>query len=163
MVHSKFNDKWIVYIFVTLLCLVLTSFYMISNMYARYSSSASGSDGARVAKFSVTQSGIDTQKINIDGVYPGFEHEYMVSVINDSEVAISYVMDVVNKTKNLPLEFKMMDGDKEITSKSVDISATDHGEHTYKLVVSWPKNEADEKYAGQADWVEITLKAVQKD
>ena len=166
MICSREKEKWIMYTLAILLCLVLTTFWLMCNMYAKYSAKASGSDSARVAKFNVTEEGTATQQIKAD-VYPGFSQTYNVSVTNASEVAISYSMDIQNKYANLPLEFKMLDSnDNEITSKSIDISATDHGEHIYKLEISWPTDSDDNKsaeYAGKTDLLEITLSATQKD
>lgn len=167
MIRSREKEKWIMYTLAILLCLVLTTFWLMCNMYAKYSAQASGSDSARVAKFNVTEAGTATKQIKAD-VYPGFSQTYNVDVTNASEVAISYSMDIQNKYENLPLEFKMLDNSgKEITSKSIDISATDHDTHRYQLQISWPKetNESatDPDYAGKMDVIEITLNAVQKD
>lgn len=167
MIRSREKEKWIMYTLAVLLCLVLTTFWLMCNMYAKYSAQASGSDSARIAKFNVTETGTATQQIKAN-VYPGFSKTYNVDVTNASEVAITYSMDIQNKYENLPLEFKMLDSnDNEITSKSIDISATDHEPHTYKLQISWPKDAnasaTDPDYAGKVDVIEITLNAVQKD
>ena len=187
MVRSGKKEKWILYTLVVLLCLVLASFWLMCNIYARYSTQTSGSDGARVAKFDVTENAQNFSQQIEATFYPGFEQTYTVSVTNHSEVAIEYVMNVKNKYGNLPLKFQMFqvldENDKEITSdstdvatqdydlsKSAEISATDHDEHVYKLKISWPKNaeagEAepqDPDFAGKVDVIDITLKAVQKD
>lgn len=167
MIRSREKEKWIMYTLAVLLCLVLTTFWLMCNMYAKYSAQASGNDSARVAKFNVTEEGTATQQIKAD-VYPGFSQTYNVSVTNASEVAISYSMDIQSKYENLPLEFKMLDSDdNEIASKSIDISATDHNEHIYKVQISWPtdtnNSATDPDYAGKMDVIEITLNAVQKD
>lgn len=170
MVHSRQKDKWIVYTLAMLLCLVLVSFWLMCNMYAKYTSQASGSDSARVAKFNVTATGTATEQIKVE-VYPGFKNTYQVDVTNGSEVAIEYIMDIKNKYENLPLKFQMLDKDgKEIISKKAEISAQDHTAHTYTLKISWPTNTEDQTtdpqdpaYAGKADVIEITLNAVQKD
>lgn len=184
MVRSGKKEKWILYTLVVLLCLVLASFWLMCNIYARYSTQTSGSDGARVAKFDVTETTQDLNQQIKAAVYPGFDQVYTVSVTNRSEVAIEYVMNVKNKYGNLPLKFQMLDKDgAEITSdstdaatqdydlsKSAEISATDSDEHVYQLKISWPKNaeagEADPQdpdFAGKVDVIDITLKAVQKD
>lgn len=172
------RERGIIYILAILLCLVMASFWLMCNIYAKYSSEASGSDAARVAKFDVTESGRATQQIQAE-VYPGFSRTYQVAVTNNSEVAITYVMNVENPYKNLPLQFRMLDADDNVIttesaetsqeyalSESAEIAASDHTEHTYKLEISWPVTEADKKdpdYAGKVDVIEITLKAVQKD
>ena len=170
MVHSRQKDKWIVYTLAILLCLVLVSFWLMCNMYAKYTSQASGSDSARVAKFNITETGAATQQIQVE-FYPGFEQKYLVSVTNNSEVAMDYTMDIKNKYENLPLKFQMLDKDEnEIKSKKAEISAQDPTGHTYTLKISWPKDAQtkgidpqDPAYAGKADVIEITLNAVQKD
>lgn len=184
MVRSGKKEKWIIYTLVILLCLVLVSFWLMCNIYARYSTQTSGSDGARVAKFDVTENETAfRQKIQAD-VYPGFKKTYTVSVTNSSEVAIAYVMNVKNEYHNLPLQFQMLDEMGNVItsdsteaaaseydlSKSADIPANDSTEHTYQLKISWPTEaeggEADSQdpdYAGKVDVIEITLKAVQKD
>lgn len=163
MVHSRQKDKWIVYTLVILLCLVLVSFWLMCNMYAKYTSQASGSDSARVAKFNVTEAGEATQQIQVEA-WPGFKQEYKVSVTNNSEVAIDYTMDIKNKYENLPLKFQMLDENgTEIIPKKAEISAQDQTQHIYTLRISWPESEQDPDYAGKADVIEITLNAVQKD
>lgn len=165
MIRSEQKEKWLVYILAVLLCLVLTSFWLMCNVYARYTAEASGGDSARVAKFDVTEeSEILTEQIKTD-VYPGFRQTYEVSVTNKSEVAIEYTIKVENKYGNLPLEFRTLDSaNQEI--QSAEISAEDQDAHTYKLEISWPTETADAKdpaYAGKADVLEITLSAIQKD
>ena len=183
MVRFRQKEKWILYTLAVLLCMVLASFWLMCNIYARYSTQASGSDSARVARFDVQETGtLSTQVIKAE-FYPGFSQTYNVSVKNNSEVAIEYVMNVKNKYKNLPLKFQMLDKDgNEISSnstetsseydlsESAEISAKDSEEHIYKLKISWPAEATSEgedlwnpDYAGKVDVIEITLKAVQKD
>lgn len=78
-----------------LLCLVMVSIHLMSGMYARYTTKASGSDSARVAKFDVKITGDATDlevscTANDDG-------SYKITVENHSEVAVSYTISV-NKT-----------------------------------------------------------------
>lgn len=177
MIRSGKKEKWIIYMLAVLLCLVLASFWLMCNIYARYTSGASGSDEARVAKFSITETGEATQQIKVD-VYPGFgtksdnEGKYKVSVTNNSEVTIDYVMEIKNTYGNLPLQFQMLDASgNEISNKRAEISAGDQTEHVYTLNISWPTGNTEENntsaqspdYAGKTDVIEITLKAVQKD
>lgn len=183
MDHSRQKERWILYILVVLLCMVLASFWLMCNIYARYSTQASGSDSARVAKFDVQETGTLREEIINASVYPGFSETYTVGVTNNSEVTIEYVMNVKNKYNNLPLQFRMLDSARnEIStnssdasaeyalSKSAEIEAGDSSEHTYQLEISWPVGQTNEgenlqnpDYAGKVDVIEITLKAVQKD
>lgn len=166
MQEARQKENKIIYAAIVLLSLVLVSFWLLSNMYARYTTQTEGSDSARVAKFNVTETGTATQRVKIDDAYPGFEKTYDVSVTNNSEVALDYVMEIKNKYENLPLQFQMLNNENdEITSKSETIAATDHEAHSYKLKINWQKNAESQNpdYAGKTDVIEITLKAVQKD
>lgn len=179
MVHSKFNDKWIVYIFVTLLCLVLTSFYMISNMYARYSSSATGSDGARVALFGHNQS-ISLNE-ELDDLVPGEEFTYTLNVANYkgtkvSEVSLRYYFEIVT-TGNLPLQYTITGEDNnkigsfdesvENTSQfgngTMYFDSSSKQEKKYTIKVIWPNNRNDEKYADIPDDIVVNIHVVQVD
>lgn len=163
MRRSEEREKYIIYTAAILLCLVMATFWLMSNIYARYVTSSSGEDGARVAQFNITESGTATSTINVT-LQPGETEEYPVDVTNNSEVTIAYEIDVQNKYKNLPLETKMLDTNgNEITNNSSEISANDTKSHQYKLQISWPKDKQDEEYAGKTDQLEITLRAVQKD
>lgn len=180
-------EKWIVYIVAILLCLVLASFWMMCNLYARYTTEASGEDGARVAKFEVTEVADEqkdiTKQINISLV-PGESDEYIITVTNKSEVAIRYSIEATDTTQNLPITFQMMKVEKAnggeensnsadtngIISESViasdDIPAGDVAERTYKLKISWPIEQSEQKdynYAGKVDTFEVKLRAEQID
>lgn len=158
--------------FAVLLCLTLLSMWLLSNMYARYTTQASGEDSARVAIFDVTETGTLTQDINDISIAPGGAAEYEVTVTNKSEVAIKYSITAVNKYNNLPLRFQMY---KKTTSDSESkqkisgdsIPANDNTAHTYILEISWPTGteavEKSEDYSGKTDAFVITLKAEQID
>lgn len=184
------REKLIICAFAVLLCLTLASFWMTSNIYARYATEVTGSDSARVAKFNVTQTDVEsynslTKEVSLD-IAPGESQEYRVQVKNDSEVAIEYVISAQNKFGNLPLEFSVADvtgksdasGQAAVTASSGisvqtvgTIGANDNSAHTYSLTVSWPKDKTsdanelpdDESYVGKVDVLEITLEARQKD
>ena len=169
---SEQKEKYIIYTAAILLCLVMASFWLMSNIYARYTAQGSGGDSARVAKFEITEKGTVTQDFNLT-IAPGETQDYQVTVTNKSEVAVTYMMDIKNKYENLPLKVKMLDENgTEIENKSKDISANDTTTYTYKLQISWPKTTEDTNdttdyqnadYAGKTDLLEITLRAVQKD
>ncbi|MBU5481400.1 hypothetical protein [Blautia sp. MSJ-19] len=171
MENRRNFSRLIMQAFAILLCFTLLSMWLLSNMYARYTTQASGEDSARVAKFNVTETGKLTQDIEDISIAPGGSTEYEVSVTNNSEVAISYSISAVNKYKNLPLEFQMYkktdsDSDTKILVVEDQISATDRSEHTYTLKISWNTEDAgqrSENYAGKTDAFVITLKAVQID
>ena len=163
MGRSEEREKYIIYTAAILLCLVMATFWLMSNIYARYVTHSTGEDNARVAQFHITESGEAAKTINVT-MQPGETQDYPVEITNDSEVTITYEIDVQNKYKNLPLESKMLDSDgKEITDHSDEIPAKDGNAHKYTLQIIWPENENSEEYAGKTDQLEITLRAVQKD
>lgn len=142
-----------------LLCLTMISVYMTSGLYAKYTTSTTGSDSARVAKFQVTETTVSSGESLKTGlvmrIAPGESLSYQVAVKNESEVAIRYQIAVENKYRNLPLEF--ICGDTGV------IAATDHTEHVCTLTVSWPEGQNDGKYAGMVDYLIVTLTAAQVD
>lgn len=74
-----------------LLCLVLLSVYLMKGLYARYQTTGSGSDSARVAKFDVVVSGMPSDTIQvICNNYNGDTGVYTFTVTNNSEVAVEY-------------------------------------------------------------------------
>lgn len=78
-----------------LICAVLVSVCMMGGLLARYTTTASGSDSARVAKFDITNS-VDSQAADIDLHFYDFSKlsdEFAFSVVSESEVAVTY--DVV--------------------------------------------------------------------
>lgn len=182
MQQFRKRERFIICAFAVLLCLTLVSFWMTSNIYARYTAEATGSDSARVAKFSVTETGVtgenDLTKSFDLAIAPGESKEYRVQVTNESEVAIDYVISAKNKYDNLPLKFSIADvtdGSNTAASSSYSeisgqtagtIAANDGKTHIYSLTVSWSKDsadQADESYAGMADVLVVTLEAKQKD
>lgn len=161
MQQTEKNRSLVLRIAAVLLCLILISLWMLGDMYARYTTDKDGSDGARVAAFAVTETGEATKEITAD-VKPGDTETYDVTVTNQSETAIHYEIAVENKYNNLPLECQMLDSnDNEITQG--DIAAGDSSKHTYKLRITWPKNQNDASYAGKTDQLVVKLSAVQTD
>lgn len=151
------------YMVTVLWCMVCLSGWILCSSYAKYVSSASGGDDARVAKFGVTQEGAAVQQITVEHAYPGFCEEYPVIVTNHSEVDIVYNILAVNKTNQLPLQFRMLsESGKEIAQGGTRILAGDSSEHMYKLEISWPADQADPAYAGKTDAIDIRLEATQK-
>ena len=180
------TEKWILYAAAALLCLALVSFWMTSNIYARYSTEVSGSDSARVAKFKVTEENVSVDTNNLKETFnlaiaPGESQTYRVQVKNESEVAIDYVISAKNQYGNLPLEFVIADvtnvsgssSDSASTSATAKtasssetvgtINADDSSAHTYSLTVSWPNDKNSPEYACMTDMLVITLEAKQKD
>lgn len=113
----------------TLFCLMLISVSLMSGLYARYTTSGSGSDDAGVAKFDVTA----TVPGNIDVTFADTEiskNIYTITVTNKSEVAVRY--DVV-------LEFNTDIPDY----LTVSLSGVDESQVTREGKVITFKNVAD--------------------
>ena len=106
---KQLNQKtpWVFRLGVALLCVMLMTTHFTGNLYARYSTTATGSDSARVAKFDVTAEIVE----NDDGTYT-------LSIQNNSEVTVSYVVvGVVVGTPDLPNGVSILwaDGDSNAT------------------------------------------------
>lgn len=90
-----------------LLCMVLGSFYLMGGMFARYATTGTGSDSARVAKFDVKVTG--SEDVTVDCAESS-EGTYKITISNESEVAVTYDIDVtynavVGVTHKLEQEF----------------------------------------------------------
>lgn len=76
-----------------LLFLTMVSIHMTSGLYARYTSTSTASDSARVAKFDVDANKQDDVTVICD--IDGDNGDYVITVNNKSEVAIKYNIDLV--------------------------------------------------------------------
>ena len=73
------------------LCLTMLCVHLMGSLYGRYSSTAEGSDSARVAKFDVKVTGDVNNNISVQCTQmPGNSATYQITVKNDSEVAVKY-------------------------------------------------------------------------
>lgn len=158
-----------------LLCLVLVSSYLVCGMFARYTTSASGSDSARVAKFEIKGGEISSSMITADLV-PGEIKACEIKIENKSEVAVDYEVIIKKMESNLPLTFKVYDtsytGDEGYLTGVTDATGeTTFSAHlvpnseqkTYKLFIEWPKEKNSSKYAGYVDTIQVTVSATQID
>lgn len=149
-----------------LLCLTLFSAHLTGGIYARYTTSASGSDSARVAKFEVTEAGtVLTDSITAD-LIPGAEETRTIQVTNNSEVVVKYSVTLTNETGNLPLTVSLAKtGGEAADGADYDVLAI--GESAkYTVSLYWPTSpEANRspEYSGKIDQVRITLTAEQMD
>lgn len=76
-----------------LLCLLIVSVYMMGGLLAKYSTTGTGSDEARVAKFEVEASGVKTEDIYCTAEKTS-DGKYTISIENASEVAVRYTLSV---------------------------------------------------------------------
>ena len=181
MRHSVRMEKGILYTAAVLLCLVLASFWLMSNIYARYSSTASGSDSARVAIFGHDQSISLTNENGMTGLKPGDSRTYTVKVANYkgeivSEVALKYNLEIVT-AGNLPLKYTISKDGKEIgfyeetsddvkrtiTNDDMKFSAGTKNEENYAIQISWPSDKNDASYAGIPDDITLNINVEQID
>ena len=155
-----------------LLCAVLLSSYALSGLYARYASTASGGDSARVAKFSFTENSASQTQIVSASLVPGGTEAITIKVENTGEVALRYVVSVKNQTNNIPLEyyipsepptpFTNVDGTNEYIGHSGVIAPGTTVDFTWLL--KWSSSDALAlDRVGQIDYVQITFSVEQVD
>lgn len=173
--RNKAPVNWMLRAAGVLLCLVLASTYLVCGLFARYTTSASGSDSARVAKFEIEGGGVTSAAITADLV-PGTSRICDLKITNKSEVAVAYEVVVQRIEKNLPLVFKVFDTayntDEGYLTGETDANGVitfsaqllpNSGEKTYKLYIEWPAEKSSPEYAGQVDTIQVTVSATQID
>lgn len=169
--------------FLLLLAVLVTS-HAVSGAMARYTTSGSSSDEARVALFG------HSETINFgDGwasdLKPGDSRTVTLEVTNASngkvsEVAQAYSIEV-ETAGNLPLEFTLSQGDVAINESSSNtdaktgfkthVFATDDMAFTagaksdtaYELTVSWPEGSKAVKNTDVPDFVQVNINVKQID
>ncbi len=99
--HKKQNKPhfsvWIMRIAATLGCLTIISAYLLSGVYAKFSTTASGSDSARVAKWDIQINAKPSQGLTFSGKMDAEMKEslsYGFSVSSNSEVSAKYYITV---------------------------------------------------------------------
>ena len=147
-----------------LLCLTLFSTYLVSGLFARYTASAEGSDGARVARFSIQGSGALTQPIAVS-LAPGDTKEVSLLIENESEVAVEYTIDVTKGTNNLPLSFRMASEEGAPADAGTFTVQKLPGSHTdrYTLYIDWKAEDNNPAVMGMVDYIAVTVTAAQID
>ena len=94
-----------------LLCLTVLSVCMMGGLFARYTTSTSFSDGARVAKFEFSAEEMGEQNADFAfNIVPGETKEIGAVISNDSEVALLCTIKI-NSEGSLPLEFTASDSE----------------------------------------------------
>lgn len=97
MKKSNKRAPLVFYFGVFVLCMTLFSSHMTGGLYARYTSSASGSDEARVAKFDVSVGFPDKTKFDLncyDASKQSIQYEITVTPTVQNEVAVEYSLVV---------------------------------------------------------------------
>lgn len=174
---NKRPVNWMLRTAAILMCLVAASLYLVTGLYARYTTSTTASDGARVAKFEVEMGWLDEEKaVNEPGrmhanpfqvtIKPGDVQTRKVTVKNSSEVAVECVLTAENESENLPLELKWENIDGGSATHSVNLAANQTSEQTYTLYIVWPNTDAEDKsvkYSREVDHIVVTILCQQID
>lgn len=87
------KTPFVFYAGMVLLCLVLFSAHLTSGLYARYTSTSSAGDNARVAKFDITHNITDSQPADIDLHFfksEDLSDNFIFEVQSNSEVSVKY-------------------------------------------------------------------------
>lgn len=180
MRRSEKINIWIFRIAAVLLCLTVLSVWGTSGLYARYSTSTSGSDGARVALWGSSESiQLDSQQLPKQ---PGQSCTYKLTVSNQrstgeiSEVTQKYHIEVVT-AGNLPLDFTLqMDGNEigkftetanhKVWTVSEDNMVFQAGvarESKYTMTVTWPAGQVSAALANVPDYIQVNVCSEQVD
>ena len=165
-----FGEKMIFFAGV-LFCLVLITTAMMGGLFARYTTIGSGSDEARVAKFSVN-SEMNANQVDVvyslerDGSEPS-KGAYRIKVTSDSEVAVSYDV-IVTLKEALPDGFSIAlyqgANSKELTKKndkkyqytdSFAPGAGNQAEYELRFIADWSKVNFTETIEGKTATLEI--------
>ncbi len=155
-----------------LLCLTLITSHLTAGMYARFISTDSAADTARVAAFRVTEAGQLISSFAAE-LTPGNPCIVPIHVNNESEVAISYSIAIVNTSKTLPLTFlfgKAGGTRSPMAQEDGRFTYTDYinpnSASSYDLELYWVPSSTsaeDLAYMGYVDMITITLTATQID
>ena len=144
-----------------LFCLTLFSFYLCGGLYARYTTSDSGEDTARVARFDVSEDGAYfSENLLIETVPGRVEREIVVT--NNSEVAVAYTVTIKNTTKNIPYSFSVDDSEPMLNECSVTCYLKPNSTESISIVAEWAE-EGALKYMGMVDLITLTISAQQVD
>ena len=170
--------------FAILFCLTLVSMWLMSNMYARYTTEASDEDSARVATYVfLLEDGSESRMLDLTEIRkPGDKQEYHFSVTNRrggviSEVAQSYTIkleaegsmpiiceireqsETEQESENLICKVgntKETDTKKSISSV-FNLSAAEEYAKSYTLTAIWPETYNNEEYASASGTSVVTL------
>lgn len=152
-------------------CLVLLSAHLMSGLFAKYSTTASGSDSARVAKFDVQVQGVDPNAINVTCTnYSGDTGSCTFTVTNKSEVAVEYdVVLAYSEASYLTPSFaeagvQRTDPDTSTIRFSSDnwklAPGTNSNTHTLAFTVDWDKFTSDATGSSKSVTVNYTITIV---
>lgn len=144
--------------------LLLASVLFTGVTFSGYVSTTMGNTQGRVAKFEIKEEGVYEKMIAVD-IVPGEVKTHELSIQNKSEVAVEYTITIRNNTKNLPIEFEVVDmgqiaGEDFIYSETLRPNSV---KKVFPLRISWPEDSYSAYYAGMVDTIIVSVSAVQKD
>jgi hypothetical protein len=128
--------------------LLLLSTLLYTQVFAKYFTQDQASDSAHTAHFDIRED-LKDQTLNL-ALLPG--ESFTVTFSNHSEVDVSCVLRVDNKTGNLPILTQ---------TYQKDIEAGDTT--TYQFTVEWPLGQSGSEFAGKVDLIQVTLTCQQID
>ena len=156
-----------------LLFLTLFSTHLCSGLYARYTTTASGSDSARVARFEIKDGtvGIWEEDVVISELRPSelpVESMTCANIVNKSEVAVAVTLNVENVYDNLPLYFVLLQNDTVVAgpvdeTENLTYNVEPNDDEPVKLGVYWPQNENNLEFCGRVDLLRLTVRVEQID
>ncbi|MBQ8606180.1 MAG: hypothetical protein IJ408_05530 [Clostridia bacterium] len=130
------------YILLTLIALTLISTFLLSGIYAKYVTTHSASDSARVAKFDVGEDGgmfTASYAVELD---PETDETIAdaLTLFNSSEVAVECVLSMESYA-NLPLTYTWTENGTEHTANADDTLTLNFpplaGQTDFDLTVGW--------------------------
>lgn len=151
-----------------LLVLVMLSTSMVAGRYARYTSTVTASDSARVAKYEITVSSEPNESIALSESTPA---SYRFSVTSGSEVTVEYDLTIIlPQAQALPtgIDISLKYGDEivnlkqtgnQYAAKNVGTFSPQGGTHEYTLVFTATPPVG----AGTIDGISIRVDARQVD
>ena len=166
---SNKNPPFVFKLALALMAFLMLTLHLTGGLYARYTTTASGSDSARVARFDFTiYADLATQFQNLSlNMAPGDQQMVQIQVHNKGEVALRCVVTAVNLTGNLPLQIEgatgdLQEGDEVVVSRDIGIG----DDLTFDWKVVWPTDDPKNKdvgYMGKMDMIRITVAVEQVD
>lgn len=153
----------ILFVFVVLTTFMLPVF-VTNDIYARYVTSVTDSDNARVAKFQIEHTGITTLSLNLTNINPGYDQSHTFTITNLSEVSVKAKI-YIKTSGNFPLEFYI--NDTLVTNDNPYITSVIGSNQTaptnFTLKIKWPANLNESKYANFVDAISLIASVEQVD
>ncbi len=125
--------------------LTFVTSYMVSGTFAKYTTSITGTDSARVATFTVKANGFSAANVAVFDLFntikdsngtsgetdvasglvaPGTSGSVELLLENDAEVTVSYAVDFTATLAGVPIEFSVDNATWKTNINDIDVSAT---------------------------------------